>query len=127
MASSEPPVVLVVEDQPLMRLHAVAMIEDAGFETVEAWSAAEAVAILAARTDVRIVFTDIDMPGAMDGMRLAAAIRDRWPPIEIILTSGYKSPRTDELPERGLFFAKPYKDNVVLAAIRRFAAQGQRA
>ena len=86
-------------------------------------SADEAVAILESRTDIRIVFTDIDTPGAMDGMRLAAAIRDRWPPIEIILTSSYKAPDLESLPARGLFFAKPYDDAKVLQAIRRFAAE----
>lgn len=125
MGSHKPPpspIVLVVEDEPLLRMHAVAMIEDAGFEVVEAWNADQAVAILERRADIRIVFTDIDMPGAMDGMRLAATIRDRWPPIEIIVTSGYKVPRMDSLPARGVFFPKPYKEQTVLDAIRRFAA-----
>jgi CheY-like chemotaxis protein len=82
------PVVVVVEDEPLVRMHAAAMIESAGFDTVEAGNADEAIAILEARKDIRIVFTDVEMPGSMDGLRLARAIRDRWPPVELVLTSG---------------------------------------
>jgi CheY-like chemotaxis protein len=123
MASSKPlprPIVLVVEDESLLRMHAVALIEDAGFDTVEAWNADQAVAILEARTDIRVVFTDIDLPGSMDGMKLAAAIRNRWPPIELILTSGYKAPGIDAIPARTVFFPKPYQDIEVLSAIKAF-------
>ncbi|MGA8228281.1 MAG: response regulator, partial [Xanthobacteraceae bacterium] len=71
-----------------MKMHAVSLVADAGFDTVEASNADEAIAILEARKDIRIVFTDINMPGSMDGLRLAHAIRRRWTPIELILTSG---------------------------------------
>jgi CheY-like chemotaxis protein len=71
------PVILVVEDESLIRMHAVEMIEEA-FEVVEAASADEAIAILEARLDITVVFTDIQMPGRMDGLKLAAAVRDRW-------------------------------------------------
>ncbi len=74
--------VLVVEDEALVRMFAVDFVEDAGFDVVEAADANQAVAILEARTDIGIVFTDIDVPGSMDGMKLARAVRDRWPPIE---------------------------------------------
>jgi len=80
--------VLVVEDQPLLRLHAVDMIEDAGFTALEAEDADAAVAILMLSEDVHLVFTDIEMPGSMDGIQLAALVRDRWPPMHIIVTSG---------------------------------------
>lgn len=122
LASVPQPVLLVVEDEPLLRMMAVDLGEDAGFEVVEAANAAEAVAILQVRTDIRIVFTDIDMPGGMDGMRLAACIRDRWPPIDIILTSGKARPTSDEMPERSLFFSKPYRHEQVTDALRRLAA-----
>jgi len=97
-------IVLVVEDEPLVRMFAVDFVQDAGFEVVEAADANQAVAILEARTDVRIVFTDVDMPGSMDGMKLARAVRDRWPPIEIIIVSGHKRPVDDDLPARAVFF-----------------------
>ena len=85
---SSRPCVLVVEDEIFCRFHAVDLVEAAGYRAIEASNADEAIAILEARKDIRIVFTDIDMPGSMDGLKLARAIRDRWPPIELILTSG---------------------------------------
>ena len=117
------PVVLVVEDEPILRMMAVDVVEEAGFEVVEAAGAEDAIAILETRFDIRIVFTDIDMPGGMDGMKLAAAIRDRWPPIDIIITSGKFTPRTEDMPARGVFFSKPYKREEVAETIRRMAPQ----
>ena len=114
--------VLVVEDEGLMRLHAMRLVEEAGYEPVEARNADEAITILEARKDIRIVFTDIDMPGSMDGLKLARAIRRRWPPIELILTSGHFDVEDKDLPERGRFFAKPYNDNDVISAMQKFAA-----
>jgi CheY-like chemotaxis protein len=115
-------IVLVVEDAPVLRLMAISVVEDAGFDAIEAANADEAVRILESRDDIRIVFTDIDMPGSMDGMKLAACIRDRWPPVEIILTSGYIAEKDVKLPERALFFAKPYRPQKVSEAMRRMAA-----
>ncbi|MDR6819962.1 CheY-like chemotaxis protein [Neorhizobium sp. 2083] len=114
--------VLVVEDEPLVRMFAVAFVEDAGFDVVEAADANQAVAILEARTDIRIVFTDIDMPGSIDGMKLARAVRDRWPPIEIIIVSGQRRPVDSELPARAVFFAKPYDVDAVTTELDRMAA-----
>jgi CheY-like chemotaxis protein len=115
-------VVLVVEDDPIQRLMAVSVAEDAGYEAIEATNAKEAVRILESRNDIRIVFTDIDMPGSMDGMKLAACVRDRWPPVEIILTSGHFSAEDVKLPARGLFFSKPYNPDAVSEAMRRMAS-----
>jgi CheY-like chemotaxis protein len=114
-------IVLVVEDEPLMRMHAVSLIAAAGFETVEASNADEAIAILEARKDIRIVFTDINMPGSMDGLRLGHAIRRRWPPIELILTSGDFQVAEDELPSRGRFLPKPYGAPEVVNALNELA------
>jgi CheY-like chemotaxis protein len=102
------PLVLIVEDEPLLRLHAVSLIEDAGYETVQAGSGDEAIDLLEQNSRIRAVFTDIDLPGGMNGLRLAAAIRRRWPPIELVLTSGHVDVEDDEIPERGHFLAKPY-------------------
>lgn len=115
-------VVLVVEDEPLLRMMAVDMVDDAGFEVVEATDATQAIEILERRADIRIVFSDIDMPRGLDGMKLAALIRERWPPIELILTSGKLVPQPEEMPARGVFFSKPYRDRDVIAAMRRMAA-----
>ena len=114
--------VLVVEDDFLSRLHAVNLVEDAGYIAVEASNADEAITILEARKDIRIVFTDIDMPGSMDGLKLAHAIRERWPPIELILTSGHFDLSHDEIPERGRFFPKPYRDQEIISALQHFVA-----
>ena len=101
---------------------AIDFMEEAGFEVVEATNADEAVAILEARSDIRIVFTDIDMPGSMDGMKLAAAVRDRWPPVEIIVVSGHKRHIDILLPERAVFFPKPYDIDAVTATLNRMVA-----
>ena len=115
-------IVLVVEDEPMLLLMAIDLVEDAGFEAVCASNADEAVAILEARTDIRLVFTDVDMPGSMDGMKLAAAIRGRWPPIEIIIVSGHRTANLDQLPERSRFFQKPYDAQAIIAAMHELAA-----
>jgi two-component system, response regulator PdtaR len=118
--SDSPIYVLVVEDEFLSRLHAVNLVEDAGYKAVEASNAEEAIAILEARKDIRIVFTDVDMPGTMDGLKLAHAIRTRWPPIELIVTSGHFNLSDADMPERGRFFSKPYRDQDITSAINHF-------
>ena len=119
--SDMPPVVLVVEDEPLLRMFAVDLIEEACFSVVEAATADEAVQLLETRLDIRIVFTDIDMPGSMDGLKLAAAIRDRWPPIEIIITSGAVMNAAAALPDRAVFFPKPYDHGRLISTLQTFA------
>jgi len=116
------PIVLVVEDEPLLRLFAAQVVEDAGYEPLEAANAAEAIAILESRPDIRIVFTDIDMPGGLDGMKLAACIRDRWPPIKIIITSGKPLPPRTVMPAEMVFFPKPYRQDRVIASLHQMAA-----
>lgn len=116
------PVVLVVEDEPLLRISAVDMIEEAGFDVLEAADADDAIQILEARLDVHIVFSDIDMPRGMDGMKLAALIRERWPPIRIILTSGYRAVDTVKMPPDSVFFPKPYVEEKVVETLHRMAA-----
>ncbi len=115
-------IVLVVEDEPLLRMAGADMIENAGFDVVEAANATEAVRILETRPDIRIVFSDIDMPAGINGMRLAAIIRDRWPPIEIILVSGQFQPAAVDLPVRTVFFQKPYREAEIVAQLHKFAA-----
>jgi two-component system, response regulator PdtaR len=83
--------VLVVEDESLVRMNALAMVEEAGFEAIAASDADEAIRLLESRSDIRAVFTDIQMPGSMDGLRLARVVRDRWPPVALIITSGQTS------------------------------------
>ena len=113
--------VLVVEDEPMLLLMAGSVVEDAGFHPLYAANADEAVRILEARTDIRLVLTDVDMPGAMDGVRLAAAIRRRWPPIEIIVVSGHHTVDLDELPDGSRFFQKPYDSQHLMRAMIEMA------
>lgn len=116
-------VILVVEDEALIRMGAVQLLEEAGFEVVEAHSAHDAMDILESRTDIRAVFTDINMPGSWDGLKLARMVRDRWPPIHLIVTSGQMSYSTDDLPPRGRFIRKPYDPADVIATVRDLLSQ----
>jgi CheY-like chemotaxis protein len=111
-------VVLVVEDEQLLRMNAVEMVEEAGFEAIEASDADEAIRILESRNDIRAVFTDIQMPGSMDGLKLARAIRHRWPPVALIVTSGQTDITETDLPSGGRFLRKPYKPVQIAATLR---------
>jgi CheY-like chemotaxis protein len=113
--------VLVVENEPLLLMMAVDVAEDAGFEVIEARDADEAIRVLERIQDIRILWTDIDMPGSMDGLLLAAAARDRWPPIEIVVVSGLKKPVASDLPVRSEFFSKPYDVGKMMEALVRLA------
>ena len=102
------PVVLVVEDEILVRMDAIDAIEAAGFDVIDVSDADEAIAILERRNDIHLIFTDIQMPGSMDGLKLAHFVKNRWPPIKIIATSGYAKITEKDLPEGARFLPKPY-------------------
>ena len=112
--------VLVVEDEPIQRMMIADLVEEAGLDVIEALDADDAVRILETRLDVRVVFADIDMPGGFDGMKLAASIRDRWPPIELILTSARRDVPLHEIPARGIFFLKPFREDKIVEALVNF-------
>lgn len=114
-------VVLVVEDEPLVRMAIVDHLEDEGFAVLEAANADQAVEILSTNVNVRILFTDVDMPGGMDGLKLAAAVRDRWPPIAIVVTSGHRKVDMGQLPDMALFFPKPYDPSNIVSAFRQMS------
>jgi CheY-like chemotaxis protein len=114
-------VVLVVEDDAVIRMDTVSMIADAGFEVIEATNADEAIVLLETRGDISVVFTDIEMPGSMNGLRLAFAVRDHWPPVAIIIASGRIRPQPDEMPSDAAFLRKPYSEASVLVAVRQAA------
>src|SRR4029079_2353664 len=99
--------VLVVEDEMVLRMRAVDIVEDAGFTAVQAVNADEALRILEGRADIALLFSDIQMPGSMDGLKLAHAVHDRWPSIKIVLVSGHVQPSDAERPANSRFFAKP--------------------
>jgi CheY-like chemotaxis protein len=100
--------VLVVEDEALIRMHSADMIRDFGFEVIEAVDADHAVSLLESVPGIKVVFTDIQMPGSMDGLLLAAVVRDRWPPVALLVTSGKVRPPTDDMPTGARFIPKPY-------------------
>ncbi|WP_342110038.1 response regulator [Methylobacterium sp. SI9] len=110
-------VVLVVEDDELVRMSAVALLEDAGLAVTEACDADEAWRILERRTDIGVLFTDIDMPGSMCGKTLAEHVHASWPEIRLVLTSGRHRLADAEVPDHGLFVSKPYRSRDVLEAI----------
>src|SRR4051812_10867112 len=115
---SNPAVVLVVEDEMLLRMRAVDMVEDAGFTSVEAVNADEAVAILESRSDIALLLTDIQMPGSMDGLKLAHAVHERWPPIRIILVSGQLRLASIDIPADSRFFGKPLEAKKMIAEMQ---------
>jgi two-component system, response regulator PdtaR len=116
------PAVLVVEDDLLLRLLAVETVEDAGLVAVEAANADEAIVILERRVDIALIFTDVDMPGTMDGLKLAHAVRRRWPPIKIIIVSGKTHLSDADLPSDTRFFSKPYSVPNMISELRSLVA-----
>ena len=112
------PVILIVEDEFLLRMDSVEILEDGGFEVLPAANADEAIAILSARSDIHLVFTDIQMPGSMDGLKLARFVRDRWPPIKIVATSGHVRASEEDLPAGSVFLSKPYRGAELIATLR---------
>jgi two-component system, response regulator PdtaR len=113
-----PKAILIVEDDQLLKLLTVDIVEEAGYVALQASSADEAVAIMESRTDIALLLTDIDMPGSMDGIKLAHAVRNRWPPIRIIVVSGRLHLLEEDLPTHSRFFAKPYSSDAIISEIR---------
>lgn len=114
--------VLVVEDEALIRFAIADDLRGAGFEVLEASDADAAIRLLGRHGDIRLVFTDIDIPGSMDGLRLSAVIRERWPPVAIVVTSGRGFPGPAALPAGSRFMPKPYATADVLDTFRALLA-----
>lgn len=113
------PIVLLIEDDPILMITLSDLIEDAGCDVVEATTTAKAIRILDERTDIRVVMADLDVRGSVMGLKLAALIRDRWPPIELILTGAVK-PDLSSIPARGVFHDKPFNHAGIVESIRSF-------
>jgi CheY-like chemotaxis protein len=113
-----PPIVLIVEDEMLLRMRVVDMMEDAGYVPVEAVDADEAMAILRSRSDIVLMLTDVQMPGSMNGLQLAHAVREHWPPIKIILASGQLKLSGSDIPPGSRFFGKPLQSAEIIAEMR---------
>ena len=113
--------VLVVEDEPIIRLGIVSSIEDAGHAVIEAANADEAISRLVANSEVHVVVTDVDMPGSMDGIRLAHYVRRRWPPIQLLVISGKVGVTPGELPDGARFMSKPFQEPQLISTIEALA------
>jgi two-component sensor histidine kinase/CheY-like chemotaxis protein len=122
--STEVPNVLIVEDEMMLRMRAVDIVEDAGFRPVEAVNADQALSILESRSDISLLFTDIQMPGSMDGLKLAHAVHDRWPAIKIILVSGQVNPSDAEKPADSRFFGKPLSVEKMITELQAMVGAG---
>ena len=117
--ADRPVVVLVVDDEPLVRMLGADIMEDAGFGVVEAGDAAEALERLRDHPDVRVLFTDINMPGELDGLDLARMVQEQRPDIRLLIASGRVRPAPGELPAAGQFVAKPWNADEIVERIRR--------
>jgi CheY-like chemotaxis protein len=113
-----PLVVLVVEDEMMLRMRVVDMVEDAGYVPVEAVDADEALIILQSRSDIALMLTDVQMPGSMNGLQLAHTVHERWPPIKIILASGQLKLSGSDIPQDSRFFGKPLQSDEIIAEMR---------
>ena len=117
-SAKSPAVVLIVEDDQFQRMLAVQIVEDAGFVALEACDADEAVALLEFRPDIALLFTEINMRGSLDGLKLAHAVRNRWPPLKILVVSSQVRPQQSELPSNCCFVRKPYATAAMVAELR---------
>ena len=115
--------VLIVEDEPFLRLDIAETFISAGFRTFEAASAQEAISILECHPEIRAVFTDVEMPGTMDGLQLAHVIRKRWPPTILVVSSGHSFPAAYAMPSQATFLAKPYGDGALSRMVQSIASQ----
>ncbi|SCY92730.1 Response regulator receiver domain-containing protein [Microvirga guangxiensis] len=121
------PVVLLVEDEPLVRMTAADELEEADFQVLEAANADVAMAVLEARSDeVQVLFTDVHMPGSMDGMELAEQVHARWPHVRLLISSGYAQPAPDEIPDAGRFVPKPYRAATIVRQIHELVHMTER-
>lgn len=116
------PTVLVVDDDALIRLDLAVALSDAGYRVIEVANADDAIEVLTTCRDVSIMVTDVQMPGLMDGAKLARVVRDRWPPVRIIVVSGYHRSNELDLPTESQFFAKPLNTQRLIGTIREMAS-----
>ncbi len=115
---SRPFHILVVEDEPFILFVMGEHLEDEGFEVSLARNAREALSMLEGDPDIALMFTDIDMPGGMNGLTLSSTVRDRFPSVKIIITSGQRQVEITDIPDGAMFFSKPYDHDEVIASMR---------
>jgi CheY-like chemotaxis protein len=113
-------IILTVEDEYLISEYLRSILEGGGHRVIATFDADEAIRVLEKVQGIELVITDINMPGSMDGLRLAAAIRDRWPPIHLILMTGLTPPKRSEVLAGSQFLRKPYGPHEILSAVDHF-------
>ena len=116
--------VLLVEDEFLVRMVGADILTEAGFDVLEAANGDEALTVLKDRADVSVLFTDIDMPGSLNGLELARVTHERWPHVAVLIVSGKVRPGPDDLPPGGHFISKPYQPAAVVRQIHGMLRQG---
>jgi DNA-binding NtrC family response regulator len=122
MTKIAPPAVLVVEDEPLTRMVAADAISDTGIQVREAADAEEALEVLDNHSEIGVLFTDIDMPGPLDGLDLAEQVHEDRPEVELIVTSGASTVQDSDLPDSGTFLHKPYRTTRLVEIVREKVA-----
>jgi CheY-like chemotaxis protein len=127
MQPSTDPYALVVDDDPMIRVDACAFLDDAGYRCFDAGSAVEGIAILSTNSEaVSLLFTDVEMPGDMDGFALARHVAEHWPHIEIVVASGNRSPAEGDLPPQATFIGKPFSAQMVHDHLREKLPDGKK-
>ena len=124
--TADHPTILVAEDDGLLRLITSELLEEHGYTVVEANSAEEAIKVMEKRKDVRLLFTDIQMPPGCDGLELAREVHKRWPKVLLVITSGQVQPTRAEIADDGRFIAKPYRAKDLLAQIDDLIAKDEK-
>jgi CheY-like chemotaxis protein len=114
------PVALVVEDEPIILMDAADILGELGFEVLEAWNGDTALALLAGRDPVDLLFTDVHMPGTLDGFALARTVAGRWPGTKVVVCSGHVTPTPGDLPAGAIFIDKPFSSDLVSETLARF-------
>lgn len=122
-AGALPPVVLVVEDEAMILAHVACVLSEAGYRVIEAANADEALSALEGGARVHLVFTDVQMPGKVDGLELARLVSTRWPRTSLLISSGRLELESDRLPPGGRFLRKPYDFGVMLRHVRELTGQ----
>lgn len=123
-STSLPTTLLVVDDNGVLRMHAAELLREAGYKVIEAGSAAAATEILEGNPDIRLLFTDVQMPGAEDGLSLAQQVKKRWPAMRLLITSGGSKIMDESLPHDARFLTKPYSDWQVLGHVKAMIDEG---
>ncbi|WP_426130444.1 response regulator [Pararhizobium sp. PWRC1-1] len=122
-AKLEEPIALVVDDEPLILMDTADMLSDEGFAVVEASNADQAYEFLDTHSSLQLLFTDVQMPGNLDGFGLARVVAERWPHICVVIASGAAVPGPGDLPGNALFISKPFTAELVHQVLKEHSIQ----